>query len=79
MAQNAGGAETTATYAGPEAPQPLQVLCDFDGAAWGDEYLCLRVGDLLRACAAPEPAHGWAYGCSVTTGCVGWYPPDYVC
>ena len=53
-------------------------LAEWDGAAWGPEYLTFDKGAVLL----PEPAPtgvdpvGWGYA-RVGTGRPGWYPPSW--
>ncbi len=64
----------------PKPPSLRNALADFDGAAYGDEYLSMKKGDAIRALSPPpgiEPK-GWSFGDNVVTGGGGWYPPDFV-
>ena len=65
----------------PPPPPPMIVVRDFDGTAYGEEYLTLRAGDRLVSRCPPQRSEGWAYGLLLGAGCrgrgVGWYPPEF--
>jgi hypothetical protein len=57
------------------------LLDDFNGRVWGDEYLCLRRGDIVDGRVPPEGVEtaGWFYGHVVGAAKTGWFPPSFVC
>ena len=59
------------------AQRDLQfVVQDFDGAALGPEYACLRSWDIVE-CWNPvsrDASGGWEYGLNCNTGRMGWFP-----
>ena len=70
----------------PLAPRPhwRRVACDFDATGYGDEYLSIRLGDIVAVCA-PSPHEislGWIKVRMVLDGVVntaeGWVPPAYL-
>ena len=52
-------------------------LANFDGGAFGCEYLCFHTGATVIPAAPPCDAEGWGYG-TLPDGRTGWYPPTYL-
>ena len=50
---------------------------NFDGSAYGLEYLSLLRGQKLRHLPLPEDGEGWKFG-QLETGFTGWFPPLFV-
>ena len=50
---------------------------NFDGSAFGKEYLSLKCGQKLRYLPLPEEGEGWEFG-QLETGITGWFPPLFV-
>ncbi len=60
-------------------PPPLGVvLANFNGIAYGPDYLNLTKDSIMQGADSPKDvdADGWAFG--VVGGRAGWYPPTYV-
>ena len=57
----------------------LIVLADFDGAAYGSEYMQLRKGDIVEKRVSPAnvPPEGWSFGWHREGDRDGWYPGHY--
>ena len=55
-----------------------RALADFDGEAYGPEYLTFSQGDAVQLLPLPHGVkdEGWALG--ATDAREGWYPPHYV-
>jgi hypothetical protein len=62
-----------------EEDKELMVLADFDGAAFGDEYLILKKDDRIMPRAPPTglDPEGWTFGLHCDSGRQGWYPGHY--
>ena len=52
-------------------------LADFDGTAFGEEYLSFCRGATVVSAAPPCEPQGWGYG-SLLDGQSGWFPPSYI-
>jgi len=48
----------------------------WNGTEYGEEYLSLYVGEVLRVCTRMD--QGWVFGCSMSRRLQGWLPPSYV-
>ena len=49
-----------------------------DAHAYGPEYIVLRKGDLVIGLDTDVPGEGWAYGQSMSSLAVGWFPAAFV-
>lgn len=63
----------------------LTVQAAFDGAAYGDEYLIVHVGDVVQKVAHDASGDGWVYvkivhqaDGSPCHGAPGWVPPSFI-
>uniref|UniRef100_A0A7S4UAA1 SH3 domain-containing protein n=1 Tax=Alexandrium monilatum TaxID=311494 RepID=A0A7S4UAA1_9DINO len=53
-----------------------RVLADFDGKAYGPDYLTLACGERVMLLASRQEDAGWAYG-ACGSGARGWFPLSY--
>lgn len=53
------------------------ILADFDGTAYGPQYLCLARADEVRNFGPSETHPGWSFGERVRDGARGCFPTEY--
>ena len=55
-----------------------RVRAPFDGKDYGQEYLCVEIGDILEVHDHKESSGGWSWTFQPLTGRHGWVPTEYV-
>ena len=60
------------------AGRKMQALADFDGPAYGPEYMKLSMDDVVVIIPHEQAGGGWSYARKVLTFTKGWIPTEYV-